>query len=982
MALRNTAIKCVKGDTIIIPIIAILDNTSTYRAQMRQSGSASTYYALSIENDRIIIPAAQSATMAVGTWYMELEETTSTASVSTVQKTILLVIDDITQDPDLNPDWAEEGSYKAGEIQVRTLQIRKPDDTLVNVSTIATNADMAITNANEAAINADTATVNANIASTAANTAAINADTATANANIASTAANTAAINADTATANADEATIVANTAATNANTAAAAFENAVVDERGSDPTKVINQQKITEELVQIESDLNLKADKTALNKSLSPLQNLTGFYALYANKTLVNGGSSFPVSINIYEVNPGDSINITIPFSQGTNYLCIGFDILLKITANSVLDVASEAGATGSRTFDITVPDGKYYMYVGYTTSYGEPSGSIIGGKYLQDAIGTVTSENIQNAAVTGNKIKDNDITFDKISFKKTGKNLFNVNATGLILGYYPYLSGLNANANYFCSDWIYVNDYIGQILYISSNPYGIPVATTFTYGVFYDENKEYISQGAVSYLEVPIGAVYFRFGFNITEVPTIEKILAKKIQVEIGTSISGYDPFSEYIDPSYITSEKVDLYLPDTIHAVVGDTLQLFYRGMIMSSNPYRNDILIKCTKGRQYPRYFEYTPVSDNIGTTTFTISLRDNSGITFATKTCNIVTVAAGTSPATQKNIIVVGDSLTEAGTWVIEASRRLVGTGGTPAGKSFTNIAFKGAKTSGADGWYGAGGWGWKNYITAGSPAFRFVVSGVSSLSIGSIYTNNGFSYTIREVNITEGSGSILCQTSLATNVPQSSGTLTRISGIGDATISFSDSSLDSANPFWNYATSEIDFVTYANNYADDKIDAMYVLLGWNELSANQTDFTTLKTRVRTFADALHSQFSGAKLFLIGLQVPSQNGGIGANYGATGVGYADQKGIMRSALNLNKAYQELANESEYSSFVEYVDIASQFDSENNMPEADKIVNTRSAKTEKIGTNGVHPDTSGYYQIADVVFRSVIATFCQS
>lgn len=44
-------------------------------------------------------------------------------------------------------------------------------------------------------------------------------------------------------------------------------------------------------------------------------------------------------------------------------------------------------------------------------------------------------------------------------------------------------------------------------------------------------------------------------------------------------------------------------------------------------------------------------------------------------------------------------------------------------------------------------------------------------------------------------------------------------------------------------------------------------------------------------------------------------------------------------------------------------------------------ADKIVNSRSAKTEKVGTNGVHPSTEGYYQIADVVYRNVIKEFCQ-
>ena len=114
---------------------------------------------------------------------------------------------------------------------------------------------------------------------------------------------------------------------------------------------------------------------------------------------------------------------------------------------------------------------------------------------------------------------------------------------------------------------------------------------------------------------------------------------------------------------------------------------------------------------------------------------------------------------------------------------------------------------------------------------------------------------------------------------------------------------------------------------------------------------------------------------------MGIQVPSLNGGMGANYGATGKGYADTYGMVVTALNMNKSYQEWCNEPAYSSFMEYADVATQFDSENNMPETDKPVNTRSDKVEKTGTNGVHPATAGYYQIADVVYRNFVANFCQ-
>jgi hypothetical protein len=125
---------------------------------------------------------------------------------------------------------------------------------------------------------------------------------------------------------------------------------------------------------------------------------------------------------------------------------------------------------------------------------------------------------------------------------------------------------------------------------------------------------------------------------------------------------------------------------------------------------------------------------------------------------------------------------------------------------------------------------------------------------------------------------------------------------------------------------------------------------------------------------------MKAAYPNIKIKLMGVQLPSQNGGMGMNYGATG-DYSDTYGMTVTALNMNRAYQDFANHPDFSSFVEFLGVSSQFDSENNMPETDAPVNTRSTKTEKRGTNGVHPATEGYLQIADVVYRNFVANFCQ-
>lgn len=444
----------------------------------------------------------------------------------------------------------------------------------------------------------------------------------------------------------------------------------------------------------------------------------------------------------------------------------------------------------------------------------------------------------------------------------------------------------------------------------------------------------------------------------------------------IDIESQIQTIDQRLDVLE-NIVDTTPIDVSFPTKIYAVVGDTLQMFYRGIVKVVNPYVYDILVTCSKGIQYPRYFQYTPTISDIGETTLTIAVKNNNGDILGQATTTLVTKHAVQSPATEKKVLCVGDSLTTAGTWCIEASRRLIGTGGTPAGLQLNNISFVGRKTREGVGFEGTGGWTWSNYATAGVAAFRFYVSGVvTPPAIGSVYTNNGGTFTVAEINITSGTGNIRC-TSVGT--PGASGTLTKSSGTGDNTIAFSSSVADSGNPFWY--SGALNFTQYVNTYMGGGCDAIYFLLTWNGISANQTDFTGMITTAKVLIDHIHTSFPNCKIKIMGIQVPSINGGMGANYGATGTSYADAFGMAKTALNLNAAYQNWCNESAYNTFMEFVNISSQFDSENNMPESDVAVNTRSSKTEKRGTNGVHPDTPGYYQIGDIVFRNFVCNFCQ-
>ena len=430
-------------------------------------------------------------------------------------------------------------------------------------------------------------------------------------------------------------------------------------------------------------------------------------------------------------------------------------------------------------------------------------------------------------------------------------------------------------------------------------------------------------------------------------------------------------------------ISSIDISMSLPNKIYAIVGDTLQIFFRGIIKSVNPYNYDILVACQKGKKYPRYFEFTPTLADVGDINFAITIKNDKRVVLGTKNCQLVVKNVVNSPSSKINVLCFGDSLTTAGIWCREADRRLTESGGNPAGKELQNIEFVGSKHNGTTGYFGVGGWTWKSYTQKGRPAYRFQVTGVSSLSVGATYVNNGNTFTIMEVNVTESNGNILCSVGSLTPAPLESGTLTKTSGGGDNTITYTSVAEDTQNPLWDNEHGKMSFIPYANQVADGQIDVVYTLLTWNGLSAGKTDFTDVLADVKIFADTLHAEFPNAKLKIMGVQVPSVRGGMGANYGATGMSYSDNYGMVVTALNMNDAYQEFANRPEYSGFVEFVNISTQFDTEYNMPHnAGVNVNTRNSTTKEwLDTNGVHPDMSGHYQIADVVYRNFIANFCQ-
>ena len=437
---------------------------------------------------------------------------------------------------------------------------------------------------------------------------------------------------------------------------------------------------------------------------------------------------------------------------------------------------------------------------------------------------------------------------------------------------------------------------------------------------------------------------------------------------------------------------NEEVSIVIGDKIYAVVGDRLQLFHKGIFNCANLNNYIIRIECSKGKSYPRYFEYIPTSSDVGEVdiTFSIykpsSLMDYTGVLLASKKSKLLTVNTKSSPSTLKRILMIGDSTITAGVFQNEAYRRLTANDGTPVGMGLSNIKMLGRKKSNkygvTVGYEGTSGWSWNNYIAPESKTIKFNVIGVTNVDIDAIYTVQSGDITLRmlvmETNIVEETGYIRCaynsDSPSYSAIPDPSGTMKRVSGSGDSSITYTSIEEDNYSPFWNGDTSSIDIKSYVDTYCEGNIDYFVCVLGINSISQmfsyNKT-VDTIMQEVKTLIDAVHEEFPSVKIMIATIPMPSQNGGAGASFNAS---YrAVKEDYERRAKNINAEYINFALKDEYSSFVSIINLSAEFDCDYLYPTTEVSANPRTTEKEVIGTSSSHPSTNGYLSEGDCIFR---------
>lgn len=245
--------------------------------------------------------------------------------------------------------------------------------------------------------------------------------------------------------------------------------------------------------------------------------------------------------------------------------------------------------------------------------------------------------------------------ITPEDTSFFTSGVNL--VNPDNYADGYYvnQNTGAFVANSAHRCTGYVEVNPEKSYCITFSNN------TARETRYAFYDANKTFLSGNIIA---------------SASELSCVESPEnAKYIAVSIGTqlydimvaeseSVIPFEPYALYVDPQYINmGNKAKLNLPSKIYAVVGFELNIYFENITEEWAKYDWDIT--CSVGKQMERGYQITPVAENVGTKTLTVTATDEYG-NESTVIASLIITAATAGSGLSKSVIILGDSTTNNG----------------------------------------------------------------------------------------------------------------------------------------------------------------------------------------------------------------------------------------------------------------------------------------------------------------------------
>jgi lysophospholipase L1-like esterase len=374
---------------------------------------------------------------------------------------------------------------------------------------------------------------------------------------------------------------------------------------------------------------------------------------------------------------------------------------------------------------------------------------------------------------------------------------------------------------------------------------------------------------------------------------------------------------------------------------------------------------------TAGYQIKPGFRYNNVPASLNTT---ITLEITKGREVVqTKSINLISPAAGAGNGKTIDVYVFGDSYVSH--IVGYMKDRFTGTG--------VIINAKGTQVTSGVNHEGRPGWSWNNYYGAGALSYGIQVSGVSTLpTIGAIYSQGSTTYRVTEIDAPGGTGRVTVVINTGSTPPTASGVLTKVSGQGDPTITYSQIVIIPGNPAYNPATGKWDTAYYFSSTGQSINDGGWIIfqLGVNDmfsykdLPSAEAKAAVVITQINEIVADIHTYNPKIR---VGIVIPSQAGdqnAFGASYNLDYLAEMYNKtGLITYQKKLIEIYDNPTKEAENTFlFPTHLNL----DTKNNMATVLQAVNSRNPLQELVQQNGVHPGEMGYEQIADVYAAMIL------
>jgi lysophospholipase L1-like esterase len=156
-------------------------------------------------------------------------------------------------------------------------------------------------------------------------------------------------------------------------------------------------------------------------------------------------------------------------------------------------------------------------------------------------------------------------------------------------------------------------------------------------------------------------------------------------------------------------VNAEDVKLLLPETIYAVPGVEMNVYFNNIVTVINPANYVFDVDCEKGYNQLKRWCFTPEDGDVGTYQWKIQIIGQNG-TVAEGESKLVVLPRNAGQGKKLSMLMVGASQTNAGHYPNRVAELMM----RPGNPEFTSIGTKGTGPGRHEGY---GGWRWDSFLT-------------------------------------------------------------------------------------------------------------------------------------------------------------------------------------------------------------------------------------------------------------------------